>query len=202
MCHLSFRVNFTLCKSECIKWLKFNVMKKSIKQPVIFALIFFSAMLISSCADSSNEDEGFLRLPIPNNITKPEGGFVSTMKGNVTFYFPSGAVKEQINIVVNEFDNSSGSNYSLKVISIEPLMSFFSPVIVRLKYDSLLLNGEQMPQKQQFVVYHWEKEADNVNGAKETCIPCCINNSTNCVEFCILQTGVFAVDVYTNQNLD
>lgn len=177
-------------------------MKKSMKQPVTFALFFFSALIISSCIDPSHDDDGFLPLPVPTSIAKPEGGLVTAMSGNVTLFFPPGVVKEQINIVVNECDNPDYCNFLLKAISIEPVMLFNSPVMVRLKYDGDLLNGGQSPEKCPLVICSWEREIDYMNRVKERCIPCCINTERKTIEFFIGQTGVFAVGIYNNQDFE
>jgi len=186
--------NFTCIKFQVINSLKLEIMKRLIKNVVMCTVILLVALAFSSCEEKTYE----IKVPTESNIAWPAGAFMSYLNGNVKLDVLPGAVTDPVKFTVNECYNGKNCNFLLNVISISPEMRFEGPVNVSLRYNGELANGEDLIDGCRLAVYCWENQEEFYNGAEGE-ILCCDRDEDNCtINFCIKQTGIFAVAMIEN----
>jgi hypothetical protein len=176
-------------------------MKRSILLPAaIFSWLIISLFLFPSCdiyPDGYNDYFGYTP-----DIAKPSGGSVSLLGGNVEMILPSGAVTSNITFSARECDNSKNCNFLLKMVRIEPKLVLEKPVTVKLKYNGSLSNANVQISECKPVICFWKSEEDYLNGVKQTCLCCCTDTAGATINFCMQQTGVFAVGDNSKSDFD
>lgn len=176
-------------------------MKKSVQFPAAITLAFLSVLAITSCFDSIPDEyeDYFAYTP---NVAKPGGNTVSLLEGNIELLIPEGAVNSEIFLSAKECDHSEQCRFLLKMVRIEPKITFAKPVTVTLKYDGILSSTDVQFTDCKPVICYWKNEEDYLNGVKQTCICCCKDTASAAIKFCVQQTGIFAVGNNGNGEFD
>ncbi len=170
-------------------------MKRSINQSVLCALILLNAFAYYSCEKNDPYVPEDIHVAVPYLDAIPEGNMLSYLNGNVNLDILPGAVSSPVRLSVNTCQSGFTSNYVLKTISIEPLMSFNVPVNVSLKYDGELANTESSPEGCQLCIHSWERQECFYNGGQCKTFCCYLDKNNSTINFPIIQTGVFAVEM-------
>ena len=132
-------------------------------------------------------------LPRQSDIAWPEGSMLTYLGGNVDLDVLPGAVESPVIISVGEFLVSESGDYALKMISIEPGLSFQGPVNVRMQYNGCLANGSEIVDGCLLEIRRWDNKETFMDGAEGQTL-CCTRDAKTCsINFCIQETGVFAV---------
>jgi hypothetical protein len=164
---------------------------KTIKGAYFIALFCACALVISSC--QSDEEEGIFVMPEILDTVSGVGGVITAMEGDVVLAFPEGAVNEPITFTVNTCLDEEECNYVIKLIKIEPFVKFNAPVTLSLKYDGLLYSGIEICAEACLKAYFWNTEQDFYNHTLANQCNCGIDYREHTINFCICQTGIFAV---------
>jgi hypothetical protein len=172
-------------------------MKKLMKHKVMLTLLLIGTLTFLSCTEKetwlNDKYHNDYRLPLPTDIAWPEGSILTYLNGNVILDVLPGAVTQPVKMMVNECHNGQNCDYLLTIISIGPAMTFDEHVIVSLKYDGELANGEIPVDGCSLLIHYWEKQEDYYNGTEGEVLCCYRNADDSTINFCIEQTGVFAV---------
>jgi len=176
-------------------------MKRSVQFQAAIACVFFCAIAFTSCFDPIPEgyEDYFGYTP---NVAKPGGSAVSLLEGNIEILIPEGAVDREISLTAREYDNPGQYKFLLKMVRIEPKITFAKPVTIKLKYDGILSNTNVSITDCKPVICYWKSEEDFLNGVKQTCIYCCSDTACSAIKFCMEQTGIFAVGNNGNGEFD
>jgi len=158
-------------------------------------------MAITSCIEPIPEEfpDYFSFTP---NVAKPGGNVVSLLEGNVEITIPEGAVNSEITLTAKECDYPDQCRFLLKMVKIDPGITFMKPVTVKLKYDGILSNTDVWITECKPVVLYWKNEEEYLNGVKQSCISCCADTSCVAIQFCMQQAGIFAVGNNGNGEFD
>lgn len=167
-------------------------MKRLLPLPASVILLFLCAFAFSSCTDQYDNDlygiSGYIL-----NAQKSDGTVLSLLQGNVELIIPDGALSSSVVFTAKQCENPNECRFLLKMVKIEPLVSFNKPVIVKFKCNGCLSNGYILPNECTPVVKFWETEADILMGVESTCVSCSKENNGTLLIFSVMQTGVFAI---------
>ena len=165
-------------------------MKKLAKQSTIFALVIFGAIIFSTSCQDEFSEETFID---PMTVAKPGGGIVSLMNGNVTLEFPQGAVNTDVSISVYECEENGCNDFLIKAIEISPKMAFQKPVMLKLRFDCNLANGNINTDSMSPYGCCWNSERVYMHEGLPEMLTCEVDKVNKTISFCISKTGVFAV---------
>lgn len=176
-------------------------MKRSVKLPAAITMVFLCTMAFTSCIDPIPEgyEDYFVFTP---DVAKPSGNTVSLLEGNIELIFPKGAVNSEIRFSAKECNHPDQCRFLLKMVKIEPGVTFIKPVTVTLKCDGILSNTAVCINECKPVVCYWKNEEDYLNGVKQTCISCSTDTACVAIKFSMQETGIFAVGDNGNGEFD
>ena len=163
---------------------------KTLKMISLIALFCVAALFLPSCQD---EDDVIFYVPENTDTVSGIGGTIKALNGNVILSFPEGAVDEAITFTVNVCPDTEECEYAIKMIKIEPLVKFNAPVTLSLKYDGELFNNVQICEGMCLQAYFWNDEQDFYNHTLVSQCLCGVNYVDHTINFCICQSGIFAV---------
>jgi len=167
-------------------------MKRLHQLPGSLILLILYAFTFSSCSDQSDYDFSGSS-DLFQNSPKTDGTVLSLLQGNVELIIPEGALASSVIFNAKQCENPNECRFLLKMVKIEPLVSFTKPVTVKLKCNGCLSNGYTLPIECTPVVKFWETEADILMGVESSCVSCSKEIDGTFLKFSIMQTGVFAI---------
>ena len=192
MCLPVLRPNFIVSNLQVINTLKLEIMKWIVKNAVMCMTVLLCALAFSSCEKEKSYD---IKVPMISDVAWPDGSMLSFMNGSVNIDVLPGAVTEPLRISVAECYNGQNCDFMLKVIHINPEMSFNGPVNISLKCNGELANGAESFDGCNLAVYCWDTKEDFFNGTVGEKLCCTKDENNHTVRFCVKQTGVFAVGI-------
>jgi hypothetical protein len=167
-------------------------MKRSILLSAAITMVLFCVMACNWIFDPIPEEYPNYFSFAPN-VAKPGGNTVSLLEGNIELIIPEGAIDSEITLKAKVCDHPDQCKFLLKMVKIEPNITFMKPVTIKFKYDGILSNSNESIPESKPVICYWKNEEDYLNGVKQTCISCCNDTLCVAVKFCMQQTGIFAV---------
>ena len=171
-------------------------MKRMIKFQVFGALVLSLAVVFTSCQQEDVETTFPTYGPEvigPGALISSSGGILSMLDGNVILEFPQGAIDFTEYFKVRICDDPAECKYLLKMISIEPFVTFKKPVKLSITYDKVLMNNpEILCSGISATPIFWDSPQDFLNDLPEKCSECFIDPENMCITLYIMQTGVYA----------
>lgn len=165
-------------------------MKTMLKHPDILMMMLLCIIIFASC---DGPYTGSAEPDFTDEIAKPTGSTVVALGGNVTLELPEGAIEDPVIFQVNECLDNVECPYVLKLIRIDPLMTFNKPVSVTINYAGELANGTEINEGCTLSICYWDTEECFFNRVGEHSTSCCVDADNNVIRFCITQTGVYAI---------
>jgi hypothetical protein len=167
-------------------------MKRMIKLQVFGALVLSSVLILTSCQSGFDEVISHPEFGL-EGIVSPVGGTLSLLNGDVTLQFPEGAIDFTEQFSVKTCEDPAECIYLLKMVSIEPYVTFNKPVKLIIRYDgSLMNNPEVFCPGTCATPFFWDNPQDFLGHMPEKSGECCIDPEKKCISMNIMQTGVYA----------
>src|SRR5512139_2594562 len=132
-------------------------MKRLVKKTIKWSLMLLCVIAFFSCDKSDSYIPADNHLAVASSEASPDGNILSFLNGNVNLDILPGAVSGIVRLTVNECQSMSNCTFALKVISIEPFMTFNVPVNVSLKYYGELANPEVSIEGCRLCIYSWDR---------------------------------------------
>jgi hypothetical protein len=166
--------------------------KMRVLKVIMVPVVIIMALLFCRCEDNPALPESMTAAA--SILIDKDGGVVRGMNDNVIITIPEGALDIPVRFVIHGLlGRSTGADYALKELVIEPTVVFKKPVQVSLRYDGCLGNGISVCNAESVLFAIWDDEVTFAQGsAPKVCSCCTVDQASNSLCMKICQTGVLA----------